>query len=230
MGQVGSFPNLSDFRHRTIRAPSNPLDKCTLVSIYPNEVYEVNHTIQPGKFLVPGGSFKKPGVLVVGTSSWWKELDEESPLLEIPVSSIQVADSVVRDYCVGLLACNMSTQMPGLFYIPGEISLVDLLSKYQHLLLKAKTTQDNWYKELIKLADGLWTRSGGNPLAISDDMRLAAREMGIDNKEWLQDFQIMESVRCVACGNMRNPAFPMCPNCKTIIDTKKYEEMGLKQS
>ena len=108
---------------RTIRAPVNPMDKSTVVSILPKQIYERKITIQPGVFEIKPGTFENPAILVVGPSSWWREVDIEQPLLEIPVSSIQVADSIVTDYCNGLLACNMDTLMPGLFYLPGEFTV-----------------------------------------------------------------------------------------------------------
>jgi hypothetical protein len=75
------------------------MDKTTIVSIYPNEIIETKPTIQPGRFVIPAGSFEKPSITVVGPSSWWREIDMDQPLLEIPVSSVQIADSVIKDYC-----------------------------------------------------------------------------------------------------------------------------------
>src|SRR5690606_5117854 len=120
MSVVGQFPGLEAFRRRTIRGPVNPMDKSTIVSIYPKEIDETKCTITPGRFIIPPGSYVRPSTLVVGPSSWWREIDEEQPLLEIPVSSIQLADSVLKDYCNGILGCNMADAMPGLFYVPGE--------------------------------------------------------------------------------------------------------------
>jgi len=222
------FPGIADFRKRTIRTPENPLDKCTIVSIYPREIDEIKHTIQPGRFILPAGSYENPAVLVVGSSSWWKDIDENQPLLEIPNSSIQVADSVVKDYCSGILECNMADIMPGIFYIPGSHTTIDIKTKHKVQLDKARDNQLRWYKRLIFVADYLWANSQGNPLAISDDMRLAAKELGQNTKEWLQDFQLTETVRCVACGHLRNPLFPVCPNCKSIIDTGKAKELGIR--
>lgn len=217
MSYVGSFPGMmQENRRRTIRAPINPLDKSTIVSIYPREIDEVKCTIQPGRFIVPPGSYDKPSLLVVGPSSWWREIDEHQPLLEIPVSSIQIADSVVKDYCNGLLACNMSDTMPGLFYLPGEHNLITLVKSYKHELDKAQERQRNWYSAMVKLADALWARSNGNPLAISDLMRLAAKELNQREKDWMKDFQMIDMVRCHACGSLKNPLYPVCISCKSI--------------
>lgn len=216
MSQVGAFPGMEAFRRRTIRGPVNPMDKSTIVSIFPKEINEVKVTIQPGRFILNPGSYENPSTLIVGPSSWWREFDEQQPLLEIPVSSIQIADSVVRDYCNGILACDMGASMPGLFYIPGEISLDDVRKKFKGELDKALAKQRTFYSTLLRLADALWARSSGNPLAISDDMRMAAREMNQTNKDWMKDFRMVEMVRCFACGSLKNPQYPVCASCRAI--------------
>lgn len=221
------FPGMGDIHRRTVRAPVNPLDKSTVVSIYPKAIHEVKHTIQPGVFDIAAGSFDKPSILVVGTSSWWREIDENQPLLEIPNSSIQVADSIVRDYANGLLGCDMSQNMPGLFYLPGQMTIEVIKKEHALELAAAKMKQENWYKLLVKIGDTLWARTNGNPLAISDDMRLAARELNLNNKEWLKDFQTMELVRCVACGSLRNPNYPVCQTCKAVADPEAAKKLNL---
>ncbi len=216
MSQVGNFPGMEAFRRRTVRGPVNPLDKSTIVSIYPKIVDEFKVTIQPGRFIIPAGSYENPAVLVVGPSSWWREFDEQQPLLEIPVSSIQIADSVVRDYCNGVQACDMGASMPGLFYIPGEYSVKDIQTKFKGELDKARAKQITFYSVLVKQADALWARSSGNPLAVSDDMRMAARELGQTTKDWMKDFRMVEMVRCFACGSLKNPQYPVCASCRAI--------------
>lgn len=225
--QVGEFPGIQQTGRRTIRAPINPMDKSTIVSILPKAIHERKATIQPGFFDLAPGSFDSPSVLVVGPSSWWREIDENQPLLEIPVSSIQIADSIVRDYCNGLLAANMDDQMPGLFYIPGEYTVERLKKEHMPLLLKAQARQRKWFMELIRVADILWSRSNGNPLSISSDARLACAELNISNKPWLGDQQTAELVRCVACGSLRNANFPICQTCKAVADPTLAAKLNL---
>lgn len=212
--QVGEFPDLS--KRPLIRSLKNPMDQSTIVSIFPKTIDEVKHTIEPGKFHIDAGSFEKPALLTVRSSSWWRDIDIEQPMLEIPVSSIQVANSIIVDYCNGLLACNMDDAMPGLFYILGTASIDEIKAKYKVELAKAKIKQDNWYKVLVTIADSLWARANGNPLVISNEMRLAARSLNFNDKPWLKDFQISEMAKCKACGSLRNPEFPVCPSCKAI--------------
>ena len=209
---TGDFLN----KRRLIRATKNPMDKCTIVSIFPKEVNEIKHTIEPGRFVIPPGTYEKPATLVVGSSSWWKDIDVEQPMLEISVGSINVANSVVNDFCNAVLGCNMSDAMPGLFFVLGEKKIIEIKTECKQKLDEMKVKQDNWYRILVRLADSLWARSNNNPIVIADEMRLAARSLNLNDKAWLKDFQIAELIRCNFCGGMRNPLYPICPSCKAI--------------
>lgn len=217
-------------RKRVIRAPVNPMDKSTIVSIYPRSIKERKPTIQPGVFEIEAGSYENPAILVVGSSSWWKETDVDQ-FLEIPQQSIQIADSFIRDWAVGLFQCNMGDAMPGLFYIPGnhDIDVVrDFKDKDDILLLDvAQKKQKKWYENLVEAADVLWARSSGSPLSISDNMRLAAQDLGLVKKSWLADFNTLQEEECPACGQLRNAKFPVCQHCKTIVNREQYDKMEL---
>jgi hypothetical protein len=225
--QVGEFPGIQRQQRRLIPAPKNPLDKSTIISIFPKEIEERKATVQPGLFKIQAGSFDKPSCLTVGTSSWWKEVDDTQPLLEIPVSSISIADSFVKDYCNGLLACNMSDQMPGLFYLPGEWNAETVKKEQMPIVLKYLGFQKKWFLELVRIADILWSRSNGNPLAISQDARLACKELNIHQKPWLGDLQTAELIRCVACGSLRNGLYPVCPTCKAVADPELAKKLNI---
>lgn len=202
-------------RRRTVRQYKNPMDRCTVVSILPKDIFEVKHTIEPGVFKIPAGSYEKPSTLIVTGSSWWRDIDIEQPMMEIPVSSIQIAESIVNDYCNGMVGCNMNDCMPGLFFVLGAVTVSDIEKNYQDSLNQANAKQRNWFQLLVKLGDSLWARSNGNPLVISDEMRMGAQILGLD-KVWIKDFQTVELSRCLGCGGLRNPDFPICPTCKLI--------------
>ncbi len=209
----------------TIRSTVNPWDKATIFSIYPGEVKEWKRTIIPGYFVIPRGSLQNPARLVIGPSSWWRDFDPDQPLLEIPTSSIIVADSIVNDYCNARIAYSGSAS-PGIFYIPGDVSIQELLEKYPEELEKAIVRQRNWFGELVTMGDALWATTSGNPRAIPDDMRLACREMSIA-RDWATNFSRIEMVPCVACGMLRNPKFPICGACKFIVDREMAAKLGL---
>lgn len=216
------------FKKRAIRAPVNPMDKATIVSIYPREIDEKKATLTPNRWVIPPGKVGKPSICIVGPSSWWREIDEDQPLLEIPVSSILIAESVCRDWMNGIVGCDMAESIPGIFFVPGELTAKEVTDKYSKALELAKRRQENWYEALIKLADSLWARSNGNPLAISDDMRLAARELGIEaTKDWMNTVKSVGMVRCKACGSLRNPDYPVCQTCRAIDDPETAKKLGI---
>ena len=225
--EVGTPPWVINKR-RTVRAEVNPLDKSTVVSIYPVAIDERKPTIFPGRFIIPAGTYDNPSTLIVGPSSWWRELGEDEPLLEIPQSSILIADSIVKDYSNGLLECNMNDITPGLFFVPGEVSVKELkvIPKYVNMLNKARDNQNRWWNALVKMADILWARTNGNPLSISDDARIAARNLKLD-KPWEKDFVAQELVPCKACGTRNMSSVVVCPNCKVVLDSAKFKELGL---
>ncbi len=223
------IPGVAFLRRRNmVKAPVNPMDVATVFSVLPKDIREVKYTLDPGTFEIPAGKPEAPTRLLIKPSSWWKDVDPDEPLIEIPTSSVVIAKSIVQDYCNGILLCDMGDNMPGLFWIPGDISIADLKTKHAPTLASAIERQNNWFRALIKLGDSLWARTNGNPLAISDDSRLAAKMMQIADRPWLQDFKLENLMSCPACGTLRNSNFPVCNNCKVVVDVKKFAELGLK--
>ena len=220
------FAAFRQARKRTVRAPVNPMDKCTIFSIYPKEIHERKLTVQPGEFVIPAGTPEKPGILIVGPSSWWRDVGEDEPLLEIPHSSTVMAESIVRDYVNGLFGVGNDMQ-PGIFWLPGELTVEQLKANFKGQLDKAIRQQNNYYQNLVKLSDALWARTNGNPLSVPEAAKLAAKELGL-NRDWLSNYVRTEVVKCVACGSMRNPDFPICPTCKAVVDTDKAKKLNLK--
>lgn len=213
--QVGEFTQPLMKNRRAQRARKNPLDKCTIVSIFPKPIDEVKCTIEPGQFHIDAGSYDSPALLIVGSSSWWNDVDIEKPLIEMPQSSVQVADSIIKDYVNGMLAAD-GEKMPGLFFVLGAKTVAQIKEEFKGELDKANEKQKKWYDILVKLADALWARTNGNPLAIMEDMRIAAKALNLNDKPYLKDSFTIQMVKCVACGSLKHPDFPVCATCKAI--------------
>lgn len=206
--QVGEIPEQMVLP----KSNRNPYDKSTIVSIFPVDMEEFKYTIQPAKFNIKGGTYEKPSITVIGASSWWQPMENRPPL-EIVCQSPEVANAIIRDYCIGLLGCDMETKTPGLFFIPKEVRISDVMKDFKRELENAQYRQLNWYKEIVRLADALWSRAQ-NPILIWDLMKLAARELNLLNKPWLVDTIAVEKVKCFACGALKDPKYPVCPNCR----------------
>ena len=213
-------------KRRTVRQPDNPLDKSVIVSMYPQDIHANNVTLQPGKWHIPAGSAERPTVTLIRPSSWWKDVDPDQEFIEIPVSSLLVAASIIEDYCTGLYCCDMGEVRPGLFWLPGEFTLEQIRKDYKNLLTLAETRQKNWFNELVKQADAVWATSNGNPRGIGKLEKLAAQALAV-NREWLLSTQQATLIKCIACGNLRDANFPICSSCKTVIDVAKAKSLGL---
>jgi len=214
-------------RHTVLPTPKDTNDKTTIFSIYPMEIKEEKITSFPSFFVIPPGTFDKPSRLVVGGSSWWKEIHDSNQLLEIPIYSSAVAKSVVDDYVNSLLAYTPYAH-PGLFYIPGDVTVERAKKEYTSAFVEADRKQRAYYKALVDMADVMWSSTSKNPRSISSIMRLAAHELKMETKEWLANEQAVAYTSCPACGSAHNPNFPVCMSCKTIVYPDKYKALGLK--
>jgi hypothetical protein len=153
---------------------------------------------------------------------------DDQPYLEIVQSSIVMAKSFCEDWYSGLVGCDMGEFVPGIFYIPGEHTKDEVRIKFAKELKEAERKQNNYFRELVKIADVSWSRTNGNPNSINDDSRMAAMYLGLKEKPWLQDFVSMDKSNCPACGMLMNPNFPVCANCHFVIDKVKAKAIGLE--
>lgn len=211
---------------RTIRTVPNPIDKATIISVFPKPIKERKETTQPGVFEIAAGSEKEPSLLVVGPSSWWRDGGEDMPLIEVTNSSIQVAESIVKDYCNGFPEINENAG-PGLFFVTGEHTVDEIKEKYSKALKAAIEKQKNWFNNLISMADKDWAQHNGNPRAISDLSKMAAKALNLVDRAWMKTVMQAQYIACVACGNQRNPQYPICPSCNRVVDAELAKKLGI---
>lgn len=202
-------------------------DRSTIVSLFPLALDEEKPTLHPGKFVIPAGAPDKPQLLVVTGSSWWKQTDPDEPPIEIPQPSPVVAKSIVNDYIRGLLGFEPEKAFPALFWVPGIVKPEELKTKYKGEVTLAIERQNKWYDNLILEADKLWARSNHNPSVIPFISKLACEQRGV-KRDWTLAFENIETIKCPACGTQVNPEFPVCVNCKVVINKKKAEELKLE--
>lgn len=237
---VGAGFGIFQPQQRIIPRMKNPLDKSTIVSLLPKRIREVKHTIFPGIFVIepaPSGSFS---TLIVTSSSYWLETTEGQPLLEVPSSSIEVAESVCNDYMNGLLGCNMGDCKPGLFFVPGSYDKKAITEahgedpetgikwSFVERLAIAQANQRRWYAKIVELTDIAWSQTSGSPLAVSEDAKVGAELLGLKDKPWLKDFRSMQMESCPFCGELINLLFPVCKHCHNVINKDKVAALGAK--
>ena len=126
---------LYEMNRMTSRAQINDMDKCTIFSVYPKDIEEKKITLMPFMYQIPAGTPEKPSRTVIGPASWWRDVDPEQPLIEIPVSSVVVAQSVVLDYTKSVYGYTAGKRCPGIFFLTGDISAEwgDCFIKTKHI-------------------------------------------------------------------------------------------------
>lgn len=232
VGMVGAYNPQS---RRGRKMPDNPYDRATIVSVYPESITERKSTIYPGEWTIPAAPPNGFSLLTITPSSWWRDPGNDQQIIEIQVNSYTVAKSIVEDYCNSLLRSKYPSVCPGLFYVAGEFDEKKILS-YQDeiqkkpfgvLLQEARARQKAYFEEMVAFSDALWATSNGNPRAISHTARLAAEQLGLKNKPWMGDFAKMQMENCPSCGNLVNPNYPTCANCKYVVNKEKAKALGI---
>src|SRR4030095_510093 len=215
-------------RTKLFVSPKNPLDVSTIISMYPRAFTEKKQ-MMPEWYHIPAGSYEIPGFLHVEGASSWREMMDTRQIIEIPISSVSVAESVIRDWMIGILEVRLGHSQPGVFFLPGTWDYEQIKANKQawEVYEKVHEMQTNWFLALINMADFLWAQSNGNPLVISDLMRVAAELVGDKNKPWMKNFQTIRMLNCPACGAMIMPGFPVCSNCKVVVDKEAFSKLGL---
>jgi len=215
--------------------PRNPLDKTTIVSIYPREIVDTKPTLFPGRFVIPaaiGDDFSL--LLIEGASYFIPSMIGNQPPTEVQVNSMSLAESILHD---SIPAMNLVTSVarPGVFSIPGEYNRISIL-KYVHadgrsfkeLLQTAREWQQNYWTAVISEADYFWSKSNCNPKTIPEDAKLAVKILGLEkSKPWMENAVASELIKCKACGEMINPQFRGCKHCHAMLDPEKGKAAGI---
>ena len=199
------------------------LDKSTVISIFPLIIKEEKPGVFPGRFTIAPCN-GEPSLLVVGQSVHHIDVGEDRPQLEMPIASAEMARSIVEDFIAAQIAVTENAK-PGLTWFRGEVTPLELKTKQAPLIASLKATQRAWYLELVKMADDDWQRYHKHTV-ISDIERMAARDLGYVDKAWLIVPEQLMTSSCPACGTAIVPTVVVCPNCRCIIDAKRYKELN----
>lgn len=216
--------------------PRNPLDKTTIVSVYPREIVDTKPTLFPSRFVIPpardGGFVLK---IIEGASYFIPSQIENQAPTEVQVNSMMLAESILHD---SIPSMNLVTNVcrPGVFALPGIWNNTTVLTyvhpdgrNFNELLIQAREWQQNYWSAVMNEADYFWASTNGNPKSIPEDAKLAARILGIEKtKPWMNNVIASELVNCKACGEMINPTFPVCKFCHAITDEKRAKELNIQ--
>lgn len=198
----------------------------TIVSIVPREIDERLAEITPNRFVIPACKAGDIEILHVPDGFYYKYmLDGKSDRIE--ASGLSLANDVVRMYSTSQLNYRPDAK-PGLFTLDGEWSKEQIKKDHADKIVTARKFQFTWFMSMIKEADDLWAKYHSHKM-ISDLHRASLEYMNL-NRDWKIPSYEDESTKpiCPACGSVLLKAdAPVCATCKSIINPKKYKEMGL---
>ena len=197
----------------------------TVVTLLPRELLEEKPHLLPGSYRIPAAEWNDIAVLHVGEGCQWIPnplIDEGQPGASIKqvVSPREIARSLCEDYKSAHIALGEDAA-PGLFWVQGRLTKNEVKKYHPEEIKKAKRQQDNWFRNLIAMADADWMKNH-NMLAVSDLQRLAARCMGV-KKDWVE-FAITESIACPFCTISIPSVAIVCPNCRQILNQEEYKK------
>lgn len=207
-------------------------DKVTIVSVAPFAIRdEKKPGVYPGNFTLEKAPLNGVSVLVVGSSKARRYIgDGEYLFLDEPAA--KMAESVVFDYKRSKLAYRTDDDgneiMPGLFVVPGEHTAEQVLKLFAPLVDKAREMQKMWLKALVELADDSWAREHQHKL-ITDEMRFAARTLGL-TREWdINAADIGNMMMCGWCSKQIASTAIKCPNCLEVVNQEAYDKRKAAQ-
>lgn len=204
--------------------PVNKKFACTIVSMLPFELNEDKPHMLPSSYRIPAAVNGKYGIAHIEEGIHYIP----NPLIEEgkPGSSIkqttmpdEMARSVVEDYVTAQVSLGENAS-PGIFFVPGRLTLKEVRENYPELISHYEELQKNWFRNLCALADADWSKNH-NLLSVSDLQRAAAKSLGIV-KDWVE-MRVEETTACPMCKTNVNPEAIVCMNCKAILKPEQYK-------
>jgi hypothetical protein len=135
-----------------------------------------------------------------------------------------MAESIVNDYVNSQIATTGDAK-PGMFWLAGRYDHSEVEELFAEELAAARERHRRWYINLTRMADSDWNKNH-NIMVISDLQRTAAKSIG-HKAEWVTAItaEAPMMIKCKFCQVDINPEVVKCPNCKEVVNEKKYKEL-----
>lgn len=195
---------------------------CTLVSLVPFELREEKPGVFPSLYVIPNAKDSDFEVLVIeeATTTMYVGLDKGNIIL--PLKSREVANALVKDYCIAQLAYN-DNAMPGLFFVEGRHDKKSIAANFPKELAIARTKQLNWFMALVRLADDDWAKYHRHA-TVSRLQRYACAALKLE-REWAVEVKMEDIKLCPGCMTQVHPLAAICASCHTIINEEAFKKL-----
>jgi hypothetical protein len=206
---------------------------CTVVSLIPWVLKESKPGLYPGHYFIKPSDTKIPSIVhVTNKTVHFVYLDDTRGSMIARDPSDEVAKSIVNDFCNSQLGTDEEAK-PGMFWVPGLLSVEEIMEQYGPELELARSQQIKWFTNICRIADDDWTRYHKHNV-ISDFQRLAATVIGWnpERHEWMNEKAEEEAPKttqdmkkCIACFSIIEKEAKVCRFCRCIFPEAK--ESGL---
>ena len=201
------------------------MSKTTLVSLIPFEVNE-RKPVYPGHFYIQGAKENDIEILVIENAKAFRYLDEFRGTDTINIDSEEIAKAVVEDYINSQLAVRSGEGLiPGLFYIPGEHTKIEVKTKYKDIVSDYRVKQTKWFEVLVRMADDDWEKTRQHRV-ISGIQRYAARFLNLE-RPWLIEPKM---TKCIACKTTVEENAVICPICRVVLNQDEYKKLQFAET
>lgn len=181
--------------------------------------------LNPAHYLVPAATDDKLGILVITDPlQYIPQLDHK--VLVVTVPSNEIAKSVVEDWVNGQLKISGADVRPGIFWVKGEQDSDSIKTDFADELRSAYLSHGKWCRELLKMADDLWTEFR-KYRHISTSMINAAKYLNAE-REWIKTPEPLDMVKCPACRTILDSDAIICKVCRTVVNKARFSELGLE--
>lgn len=201
--------------------------KATVISLFPLPINEHKPGLYPGYFSIPAAELGDISFLVVGDSVYHTETRNDQ-VLTVKTQFITIADSIVNDFQQSHLGRILSEDPeeaaePGLFWVYGSFRTREQVwQKYEDEIRRAEHKQNNWFKQLVQIADDTFSRTGRTSSA-SQLQRLAAQRLGVQ-RPWVIRTGDSKNT-CPFCKFEMPFGAIKCPNCREVVDRAAYQKL-----
>jgi predicted hydrocarbon binding protein len=203
-------------------------DVSTVISILPIAIWERKPGLIPGEYRIP--AVKDPrrdmNLLLVERAQFPVYIDENRPSLVVPEPSDKVCASIVRDFSIGIQGYEPDIAEPGLTWVPGEVTKLEIEAKMSEALADLRAKQEKWFSNLVEQADDDWGKYHMRRM-ISHLQRVACQILNLE-REWniareIEKQSDIDMTPCKFCRAMVHHEAIVCQFCQGILNLSRYK-------
>lgn len=187
------------------------MSKSTVVSLCPYEINAFKPGLNPENYKIAEANPGEIKLLVVEDTFYFRQIPMQVEQIRIPVSSNEVARSIVQDHLQSLIYASPESR-PALFWVEGAKTVAEIRKECADQIKEEMDKQLTWFQTLVGKADDDWQKYRSLN-TITKTQRKAAVALGV-KRDWLTT-DVASTKECIACFSRIDKRATVCPVCTT---------------